>query len=174
MTALVDGYFASVEETEGWIPGTETLFEDAAVAGGNASLVLDLGDFGGHGGLGDLLAEYVRLTRPFIWILGEQANMRHFFTEHYGSDRVPLLQFYEDYYREHLEGHLERQERFWEKGAAPAASRSPSRTWRWNPIPGALSACGSSTSPQAGRSFPSTWDSATRACAHSFSRCSPE
>lgn len=104
VTALVDGYFASVEETEGWLPGTETLFEDAA---GNASLVLGLGD------LGDLLAEYVRLIRPFIWLLGEQANMRHFFTEHYGSDRVPLLRFYEDYYREHLEGHLERQEQLW-------------------------------------------------------------
>lgn len=108
VTALVDGYFASVEETEGWLPGTETLFEDA---GGNASLVLDLGD------LEDLLAEYVRLIHPFIWLLGEQANMRHFFTEHYvsdtGSEPVPLLRFYEDYYREHLEGHLERQERLW-------------------------------------------------------------
>ena len=101
VTALVDGYFASVEETDGWILGTETLFEDAK---GNASLVLDLG------GLGDLLAEYVRLIRPFIWLLGEQANMRHFFTEHYGSEPVPLLRFYEDYYREHLEDHLERQE----------------------------------------------------------------
>ena len=112
VTALVDGYFASVEETEGWLPGTETLFEDA---GGNASLVLDLGD------LEDLLAEYVRLIHPFIWLLGEQANMRHFFTEHYvseaasdaGSEPVPLLRFYEDYYREHLEGHLERQEQLW-------------------------------------------------------------
>lgn len=104
VTARVDGYFGSVKETEGWIPGTETLFEDSR---GNASLVFDLGDFG------DLLAEYVRLTRPFIWLLGEQANMRHFFTEHYGSDRVPLLRFYEDYYREHLAGHLERQEQLW-------------------------------------------------------------
>lgn len=109
VAALVDGYFASVEETEGWLPGTETLFEDA---GGKARLVLGLGD------LGDLLAEYARLIRPFIWLLGEQANMRHFFAEHYGSETgsetgsepVPLLRFYEDYYREHLEGHLERQE----------------------------------------------------------------
>ncbi|HSN88129.1 MAG TPA: lantibiotic dehydratase, partial [Thermoanaerobaculia bacterium] len=46
-------------------------------------------------------------------LLGEQANMRHFFTEHYGSDRVPLLRFYEDYYREHLQVHLERQEQLW-------------------------------------------------------------
>ena len=104
VTALVDGYFGSVEETQGWIPGTETLFEDA---GGNASLVLDLGS------LGDLLVEYVRLIRPFIWLLGEQANMRHFFTEHYGSEPIPLLRFYEDYYREHLKVHLERQEQFW-------------------------------------------------------------
>lgn len=106
VTALVDGYFKSVEETRGWIPGTETLFEDA---GGNASLVLNLG------GLGDLLVEYVRLIRPFIWLLGEQTNMRHFFTEHYGSEPIPLLRFYEDYYREHLKVHLERQEQFWEQ-----------------------------------------------------------
>jgi hypothetical protein len=108
LTALVDGHFESMEETEGWILGTETLFEDAA---GNASLALDIGD------LGDVMAEYVRLTLPFIWILGEQANMRHFFTEHYsseaGSDRVPLLRFYEDYYREHLKDHIERQEQLW-------------------------------------------------------------
>jgi lantibiotic biosynthesis protein len=100
-TTLVDGYFASVEETAGWLPGTETLFEDAT---GHASLVLVLGD------LGDLLAEYVRLTRPFIWLLGEQANMRHFFTMHYGAERVPLLRFYEDYYREHLADDAEHQE----------------------------------------------------------------
>jgi hypothetical protein len=104
VTALVDGYFASVEGNEGWIPGTETLFEDAR---GNASLVLGLGD---REDLGDLLAEYVRLTQPFIWLLSEQVNMRHFFTEHYGSEPVPLLRFYEDYYREHFEDHLESQE----------------------------------------------------------------
>lgn len=104
VTALVDGYFAGVEETKGWEPGTETLFEDAGAAGGDTSLVLDLE------GLGDLVAEYVRLTRPFIWLLGEQANMRHFFTGHYGSKAVPLLRFFEDYYREHLKDHLERQE----------------------------------------------------------------
>jgi hypothetical protein len=122
VTALVDGYFASVEETEGWIPGTEALFEDAGVAGGKASLVLGLGD------LEDLLAEYVRLIHPFIWLLGEQANMRHFFDEHYGSETasdagsapVPLLRFYEDYYREHLAGHLERQEQLQEQPAGDA------------------------------------------------------
>ncbi len=110
VTALVDGYFASVKETEGWVPGTETLFEDAAAADGDASLVLDLGLVGD---LGDLLAEYVRLIRPFIWLLGEQANMRHFFDRHYGSEPVPLLRFYEDYYQEHLAHHLERQEQVW-------------------------------------------------------------
>ena len=104
VTALVDGFFENVEETEGWLPGTEVLFEDAGVACDKTSLALDLGD------LQDLMTEYVRLTRPFIWLLSEQANMRHFFTERYGSDRVPLLRFYEDYYREHLEVHLERQE----------------------------------------------------------------
>ena len=114
VTALVDGYFASVEETGGWVPGTETLFEDAGVAADKASLVLDLGD------LGDLLAEYVRLTLPFIWLLGEQANMRHFFSEHYGSDPVPLLRFYEDYYREHLADHLAREEQAGEQPSGEA------------------------------------------------------
>lgn len=123
MTALVDGYFESVEETEGWIPGTETLFEDAGVADDKTSLVLGLGD------LGDLMAEYVRLTRPFIWILGEQANMRHFFTEHYGSDRVPLLRFYEDYYREHLAGHLEREEQIWEPPSGEAGEERNRETF---------------------------------------------
>jgi hypothetical protein len=135
VNALVDGYFASVEETEGWIPGTETLFEDAGVAAGKASLVLDLGD------LEDLLAEYVRLIHPFIWLLGEQANMRHFFTEHYasdagsdaasdtGSEPVPLLRFYEDYYREHLEGHLERQEQLLEQPSREAGEERDPETF---------------------------------------------
>lgn len=104
VTVLVDGYFASVKETEGWMPGTETLFEDAR---GNASLILDLGD------LGELLVEYVRLIRPFIWLLSEQANMRYFFDRHYGLEPVPLLRFHEDYYREHLADRLERQEQVW-------------------------------------------------------------
>jgi hypothetical protein len=62
-------------------------------------------------------------------ILGEQANMRHFFTEHYGSDRVPLLRFYEDYYREHLEGHLEREEQIWEPPSGQAAEERNRETF---------------------------------------------
>ena len=76
---MVDGYFESVEETEGWIPGTETLFEDAS---GKASLVLDL---------------------------------------HYGSEPVPLLRFYEDYYREYLQDRVKRQEQIWGQRPGEAA-----------------------------------------------------
>ncbi|HET9209569.1 MAG TPA: lantibiotic dehydratase, partial [Thermoanaerobaculia bacterium] len=65
--------------------------------------------------------------------LGEQANMRHFFDEHYVSDTasepVPLLRFYEDYYREHLEGHLERQEQLKEQPAGDADEERDTETF---------------------------------------------
>jgi hypothetical protein len=39
----------------------------------------------------------------------EQANMRHFFDVYYGVETraVPLMQFYEDYHREHRKAHLD-------------------------------------------------------------------
>ena len=96
LSALADSHFESLEGKD-WAAGTSVLFEDA---GSHTSLALDLGD------LGELAAEYVRLTLPFIWIVGEQVNMRHFFGSHYGSRSVALLRFYEDYYREHFKDHL--------------------------------------------------------------------
>ncbi len=58
------------------------------------------------------LEEYVRLTSRLAWPRDEQATMRYFFDTYYGSQDgyVPLLQFYEDYYREHFKVHLEKQQ----------------------------------------------------------------
>jgi lantibiotic biosynthesis protein len=54
------------------------------------------------------LVLFVSLLRRLSWPRREQANMRHFYNKHYGSEKpvVPLYQFYEDYYREHLKRHL--------------------------------------------------------------------
>ncbi len=79
--------------------------------GGAASL--ELSDAQLDSRLADELADYVRLTSRIAWPRTEQAAMRHFFDTFYGSDHgpVPLLRFYEDYYREHFKAHLERQQR---------------------------------------------------------------
>ncbi len=57
------------------------------------------------------LAEFVELMLPIAPPRNDQATMRHFFDQRYGAagESVPLLQFYEDYYREHFKTHLERQ-----------------------------------------------------------------
>ncbi|HET7461746.1 MAG TPA: lantibiotic dehydratase [Longimicrobium sp.] len=58
-------------------------------------------------------AEWVRLTSRVAWPRGEQATMRHFFDTFYpasdGPRRVPLLVFYEDFYREHFKAHVEKE-----------------------------------------------------------------
>ncbi|HET7231558.1 MAG TPA: lantibiotic dehydratase [Longimicrobium sp.] len=55
-------------------------------------------------------AEWVRVTSRVAWPRGEQASMRHFFDTFYqGQARVPLLVFYEDFYREHFKGHVEKE-----------------------------------------------------------------
>lgn len=57
------------------------------------------------------LTEWARLTLPLAGDRAEMATMRHFFDKFY-ADRadlgVPLLSFYEDYYREHFKAHLEK------------------------------------------------------------------
>jgi len=57
-------------------------------------------------------AEWVRVTSRVAWPRGEQATMRHFFDTFYPADgprRVPLLVFYEDFYREHFKAHVEKE-----------------------------------------------------------------
>ena len=60
------------------------------------------------------LAEWVALTQPLAHPRAEQATMRHFFDAYYGMQerpavQVPLLRFYEEFYREHFKGHLEKE-----------------------------------------------------------------
>jgi hypothetical protein len=60
----------------------------------------------------DAMREYVERLLPIAYPRPEMATMRHFFECRYpGSDGVPLLTFYEDYYREHFRGHLEKVQR---------------------------------------------------------------
>lgn len=54
--------------------------------------------------------EWVRATSRLAWPRSEQATMRHFFETYYGSaEGVPLLKFYEDFYREHFKAHVEKE-----------------------------------------------------------------
>lgn len=85
-------------------PSFEVFYEDA---GGNATLRLDAGP------LEDSLVDYIRWTSRLAWPRGEQANMRSFFDRFYddAEPRIPLLRFYEDYFREHFKEHLAQGQR---------------------------------------------------------------
>lgn len=76
-------------------------YEDAA---GRARLTLSPGT------LPEVLAEYLDLVCRLSWFHCEQANMRCFFKRFYEEGAaIPLLRFYEDYYREHFKSFLEKQ-----------------------------------------------------------------
>jgi hypothetical protein len=54
--------------------------------------------------------EWVRATSRLAWPRPDLATMRHFFETYYKStDGVPLLKFYEDFYREHFKAHVEKE-----------------------------------------------------------------
>lgn len=60
--------------------------------------------------------QWVRATARLAWPRSEQATMRHFFDDYYGQNGgaengVPLLKFYEDFYREHFKAHVEKEGR---------------------------------------------------------------
>ena len=59
----------------------------------------------------DCLQEYARLTFPLVSVRSEQATMRHFFDTFYKdqASSIPLLEFYETYFREHFKAHLEKR-----------------------------------------------------------------
>ncbi|MDB4950869.1 MAG: hypothetical protein JWM27_3518 [Gemmatimonadetes bacterium] len=60
----------------------------------------------------DALVDWARLTSRLAWPRAEQATMRHFFDMQYGDRHgVPLLQFYEDFYREHFKAHVEKEQK---------------------------------------------------------------
>lgn len=59
------------------------------------------------------LYSLVQITNKLAYPRTELANMRHFFDNYYkdSSAEINLLQFYEDYYREHFKAHLEKQQK---------------------------------------------------------------
>lgn len=76
--------------------------------------------------------QWVRATARLAWPRSEQATMRHFFESYYGQDGgagggVPLLKFYEDFYREHFKAHVEKEGRM--RAGAP---RDPGDTYDVN------------------------------------------
>jgi hypothetical protein len=76
--------------------------------------------------------QWVRATARLAWPRSDQATMRHFFEDYYGQnggagDGVPLLKFYEDFYREHFKAHVEKEGRM--RGGAP---RDPTDTYDVN------------------------------------------
>ena len=98
--ALLVELFEDLEVDRKPVGDLPPFYEDA---GGDVRLELDLEP------MAEVLSEWVRLTVPVVWVRGEQINMRAFFDRFYdSSDSVELLRFYEDFYREHFKGHLER------------------------------------------------------------------
>jgi hypothetical protein len=58
--------------------------------------------------LRDVVGGLLRVSYP----RGAMASMRHFFESYYtNQDAVPLLRFYEEFYREHLRDHIEKERR---------------------------------------------------------------
>lgn len=80
-------------------------YEDATSAAG-AEIALTPGVRRAFGSF----EEWVRATSRLAWPRAEQASMRHFFETYYESAQgVPLLKFYEDFYREHFKAHVEKE-----------------------------------------------------------------
>lgn len=84
-------------------PSALPFYEDAAAP---TTLALSLPEM--RGAL-DAMCTLVKHVQALAYPHGEMANMRHFFDQRY-ADRVtvPLLEFYEDYFREHLKEHQHR------------------------------------------------------------------
>jgi len=75
-----------------------------------------------------VLAEVVRLTMRVAFPRGAMATMRHFFTTSFGeNDEVPLLKFYERFYREHMHDHSSKEE-------AARRGQAPKNYNVWNPF----------------------------------------
>jgi hypothetical protein len=60
----------------------------------------------------NVLEDYIAQTAVAGSTRASQASMRHFYHTHYGEGvaEIPLLRFYEDYFREHYKTHLHRVE----------------------------------------------------------------
>ena len=59
------------------------------------------------------LIKFIEITKRIAYPRIEHINMRHFFDTYYKGNKIeiPLLQFYEDYYREHYKDHLEKEQK---------------------------------------------------------------
>ncbi len=90
-------------------------YEDAGTA---ARLTLRRGELAGAAAS---LLHYVRWTARLAWPRHLHVSMRHFYDGRYGGGAVPLLRFYEDYYREHFKDYLEREREAMRRAAAAPA-----------------------------------------------------
>jgi hypothetical protein len=109
--ALIDEIHALIEsalvemEIGGRLRRDMPFYEDATAAAG-AEIPLTPGVRRAFGAW----EEWARLTSSLGWPRSEQATMRHFFQTYYGdSQGVPLLRFYEEFYREHFKAHVEKE-----------------------------------------------------------------
>jgi hypothetical protein len=109
--ALIDEIHELIEsalvemEVGGRLRRDMPFYEDATAAAG-AEIALTPGVRRAFGAW----EEWARLTSSLGWPRSEQATMRHFFQTYYGeSQGVPLLRFYEEFYREHFKAHVEKE-----------------------------------------------------------------
>ena len=117
--ALIDEIHALIEsalvemEVSGRLRRDMPFYEDATAAAG-AEIALTPGVRRAFGAW----EEWARLTSSLGWPRSEQATMRHFYQTYYGdSPGVPLLRFYEEFYREHFKAHVEKEAK--QRGGAP-------------------------------------------------------
>ncbi|WP_329684650.1 lantibiotic dehydratase [Longimicrobium sp.] len=110
-SAIIEQIHADIEEALDVMEVTARLrkdmpfYEDATSAAG-AQIALTPGVRRAFGSF----EEWVRATSRLAWPRAEQAGMRHFFETYYESAQgVPLLKFYEDFYREHFKAHVEKE-----------------------------------------------------------------
>ncbi len=103
---LGDALAATLSSIDAPAPGrTIPFYEDAT-----ADAVVEISIDKRSGEAFEALKEWIQRTRVLAWPRAEVATMRRFFQQHYGPgvESVPLLTFYEDYYRLHFKQHLER------------------------------------------------------------------
>ena len=56
------------------------------------------------------LSDFIRITNKLCYPRAQKATMRHFYNQFYKDKQtVPLLTFYEDFFREHFKDHLEKE-----------------------------------------------------------------
>lgn len=88
--------------TTGW-RDTDLILYDDTTAAATIDIVLP----NAEARIGSVLHRYVRAISSIAGVRGDMATMRHFFEQHYAIEsKVPLLTFYEDYYRDHLKERL--------------------------------------------------------------------